>query len=53
MIFQTNALGTFQEDHWYICHVYLITAFGCPIFQSLGRKQNYNVAETENGQKGA
>jgi hypothetical protein len=29
-----------QEDHWYIWHIYLITDFGCPIFQNLGRKQN-------------
>jgi hypothetical protein len=39
MVFRTNALDIFQEDHWYIWHIYLITASGCPIFWSLGRKQ--------------
>jgi hypothetical protein len=32
--------GIFKEDHWYIRHIYLIIAFGCPIFLNLGRKQN-------------
>jgi hypothetical protein len=40
MVFQTNALGVFQENHWYIRYIYLITALGSPIFQSLRRKQN-------------
>jgi hypothetical protein len=40
MIFQTKASGIFQEDHWYIWHIYLITAFGCPIFQSLGKNKD-------------
>jgi hypothetical protein len=35
MVFQMNALGIFQEDHWYVCHIYLITAFGSPILQVL------------------
>jgi hypothetical protein len=39
MAFQMNASGIFQQSHWYIWHIYLITASGCPIFQSLGRKQ--------------
>jgi hypothetical protein len=39
MVFQTIILGIFQEDNWYIWHIYLITAFGCPIFQSFGRKK--------------
>jgi hypothetical protein len=43
MVFQINAIGILQEDIW---HIYLITAFGCRIFQSLGRKQSYNVTET-------
>jgi hypothetical protein len=34
-----NASGTFQDDHWYTWHIYLIIALGCPIFQNLGRKQ--------------
>jgi hypothetical protein len=38
MEFQTNALRIFQ-GHWYVWHIYLITATGCPIIQSLGRKQ--------------
>jgi hypothetical protein len=25
--------------------------FGCPIFQTIGRKQNYNVTETQEGPK--
>jgi hypothetical protein len=42
MVFQINALGIFQEDHWYTWHIYLITAFGCPIFQTLeGSKHLY------------
>jgi hypothetical protein len=50
MVFQTNALDIFQEDHWYIWHIYLlITVLGCPIFQSLGRKQSFNVTETRQG----
>jgi hypothetical protein len=43
MVFRTNALGIFQEDHWYIWRIYLITAFDCPIFQRLGRKQNITL----------
>jgi hypothetical protein len=39
------ALGIFQEDHWYIWHIYLITAFSWPILQSLGSK-SYNVTKT-------
>jgi hypothetical protein len=39
LVFETNALGIFQEDHWYIWHIYLIIAFSYPIFQSLGRKK--------------
>jgi hypothetical protein len=39
MVFQMKASGIFQEDHWYIGHIYLVPAFGCPIFQSLGRKK--------------
>jgi hypothetical protein len=35
MVFQMNALDIFQEHHWYIRHIYLITAFGFPIFQAL------------------
>jgi hypothetical protein len=41
MVFKTNASGTFQEDHQYIWHNYLITAFGCSILQSFGRKQKF------------
>jgi hypothetical protein len=51
MAFPTNASGTFQEDHWYIWHIYLITALGCPIFQSFGKKQNFNFTETRQGPK--
>jgi hypothetical protein len=29
MEFQMNASGIFQEDHWYIWHIYLNIAFGC------------------------
>jgi hypothetical protein len=46
MVFETNALGIFQEDQWYIRHICLITAFGCPIFQSLGLQQNYKFTDT-------
>jgi hypothetical protein len=49
MVFQTNAFGIFQEDHWYIWRIYLITVFDCQIFQSLGRKQSYDVTETRQG----
>jgi hypothetical protein len=45
MAFQMNASDTFQEDHWYTWQIYLITAFGCPIFQSLGSKQNPTLPE--------
>jgi hypothetical protein len=38
MVFQTNALGIFQKDHLYTWHIYLITTFGRPTFESLGRK---------------
>jgi hypothetical protein len=34
-----NASGTFQDNLWYTSPTYLIIAFGCPIFNSLGRKQ--------------
>jgi hypothetical protein len=54
MVFETNALGVFQEDHWYVWHIYLITAVGCPIFQSLGRKQKLchrNFVRTRNSHK--
>jgi hypothetical protein len=34
-----------QEGHLYIWHIYLVTAFGCRIFQSLGRGKNYNLIE--------
>jgi hypothetical protein len=47
MVFQTNVLSIFQEDHWYVCHICLIIAFGCPIFQGPGRKQIYNVTEPQ------
>jgi hypothetical protein len=40
MVLQTNALGIFQEDHWYVWHIYLIINFGCLILQSFGKKQN-------------
>jgi hypothetical protein len=46
MVFLTNASGIFQEDHWYMWHIYLITAFGCPIFQILEKEQTYNLTET-------
>jgi hypothetical protein len=46
-----NASAIFQEGHWYIWHIYLITAFGCPIFQSLGRKQIYKVPKPGEGPK--
>jgi len=36
--FQTNVLGTFQEDHWLISHIYLNIAFSCHIFRYLRRK---------------
>jgi hypothetical protein len=39
MVFETNASGAFQEDHWYIGHIYLITLIGYHIFQSLGVKR--------------
>jgi hypothetical protein len=39
MVFQMNAPGIFQEDHWYIWHIYLNIAFDYSIFQSFGRKQ--------------
>jgi hypothetical protein len=42
MAFQMNASGTFQEGHLYIyifIHIYIITTFGFPIFQSLETKQ--------------
>jgi hypothetical protein len=52
MVFQTNASGICQQDHWYIWHIYLITAFRCPIFQRLGGKQKLyryrNPARTQN-----
>jgi hypothetical protein len=51
MVFQTNALAIFQEDHWYIWHIYLITAFGCPVFQALEGSKIYNVTETRLGLK--
>jgi hypothetical protein len=35
-----NASGTFQENHCYTCHSYLINASGCPIFRRSG---SYNV----------
>jgi hypothetical protein len=39
MAFQMNASSTLQEGNWYTSHIYLITAFGCLIFQSLGMKK--------------
>jgi hypothetical protein len=45
MVLQTNASGTFQEDQLHIVHISLITSFGFPIFQSLGRKQYHKVTE--------
>jgi hypothetical protein len=30
MVFQTNALDIFLEDHWYNWYIYLITALDCP-----------------------
>jgi hypothetical protein len=36
MAFQTNAIGTLQEGHWF---TYLTIASGCRIFHRLGRKQ--------------
>jgi hypothetical protein len=39
MVFQTNEIDIFQEGHLYIWHIYLITAFGCGIFRSLGKTQ--------------
>jgi hypothetical protein len=35
MAFQMNASGTFQDDHWYTWHIYLITAFDCCIYMHL------------------
>jgi hypothetical protein len=40
MVFQTNVPDTFQEGHLYIWQIYLITVFGCRIFENLGRMQN-------------
>jgi hypothetical protein len=55
MAFQMNAPGTFQEGHRYTWHIYLITAFGYQIFQSLGRKQKswryWNPIRTQNSLK--
>jgi hypothetical protein len=34
MAFQINASGTFQDGHWYTCHICLITAFGCSFRRS-------------------
>jgi hypothetical protein len=55
MVLQTNASGTFHEDRWYIWHIYLIIAFGRPIFQSLNRKQKlkhyWNQIGTKNSLK--
>jgi hypothetical protein len=45
MVLQMNALGIFQEDHWYIWYIYLITAFGYPA--ALEGSESYNVAETQ------
>jgi hypothetical protein len=39
MGFQINASSIFHGDHFYIWPIYLIIAFGCPIFQILERKQ--------------
>jgi hypothetical protein len=39
IVLQTNASVTFQVDHWYIGHVYLITVHGYPIFERLERNQ--------------
>jgi hypothetical protein len=39
IIFQKNASGIFQDHHQYSWHIYLITAFECPIFQSLGSEK--------------
>jgi hypothetical protein len=33
-----ECLRHFQDDLWFTWPIYLIIAFGCPIFQSLGRK---------------
>jgi hypothetical protein len=43
--------NTFQGDHWYTSHTYLITAFGCLFLQNLGRKQNPDATETREGPK--
>jgi hypothetical protein len=55
MAFQMNASGTFQEGHWYTWHIYLIIDSGCPVFQSLGRKQKSqryrNPVRTQNSLK--
>jgi hypothetical protein len=42
MVFQTNASGTFQEDHLYILHIYLVTVFGYCIFKVLEGRKIYN-----------
>jgi hypothetical protein len=47
IVFQTNASGTFQEDHWYILPIYSITAFGCHTFQRLEKKQKKNLAKKD------
>jgi hypothetical protein len=55
MVLQMNASGTYQDDHWYTWHIYLITVFGYPIFQNLGSKQKpyscRNPARTQNSLK--
>jgi len=40
MTFETNALGTFQEGHWF-WQTRSIIASGCRIFHRLGRKQKW------------
>jgi hypothetical protein len=50
-VFQTNASGIFQENHWYISFIHLITALRCFIFQSIEGSEIYNVTKTMQGPK--
>jgi hypothetical protein len=44
---QTNASGAFQEGHFYIWHIYFITAFDCPLSRVLEGRKNHNINETQ------
>jgi hypothetical protein len=46
MAFQTNASGTFREGHFYIWHIYLITASVVTFSEDLVGRKDHNLAET-------